>query len=203
MRSNEQPKHTGGRPLVRGLTWGASFAAFPIGGLIATFAVGRVDDPLAALVGGAIVGVAVGAAQALASWRRLPFLRWTAATAVGVSIGLTLGASAVGYATTLPALAVVGAVTGLVVGALQSMALPRRLGWRRLVWVPASAAIWAIGWSVTTLAGVGVDRQFAVFGATGALAATLLSGVVLMVLARVSPSRNERLSKNRTVEVTW
>ncbi|TQK17678.1 hypothetical protein FBY40_0155 [Microbacterium sp. SLBN-154] len=113
------------------------------------------------------------------------------------------GPSAVGFATTLSALAAVGAVTGLVVGSLQSLALPRRLGWTRLVWVPASAAIWAVGWSVTTLAGVGVDRQFAVFGATGALAATLLSGVVLMVLARVSPSRNERLGKNRTVGVTW
>jgi hypothetical protein len=194
--------HAGDKPLLRGLTWGASFAAFPLGGLIATFAVGRVDDPLAAVAGGAIVGVAVGAAQALASWRRLPFLRWTAATTVGVSIGLALGASAVGYATTLPALAVVGAVTGLIVGALQSLALPRRLGGTRLVWVPASAAIWAIGWSVTTLAGVGVDRQFAVFGATGALAATLLSGVVLMLLARVPSSRDERRGESRTVGVT-
>jgi hypothetical protein len=40
-------------------------------------------------------------------------------------------------------------------------------------------ALWALGWTVTTLAGIDVDRQFTVFGAYGALAFSALSGLLL------------------------
>jgi hypothetical protein len=39
--------------------------------------------------------------------------------------------------------------------------------------------LWALGWTVTAAAGVGVDRQYAVFGAFGAITFMALSGVVL------------------------
>lgn len=45
-------------------------------------------------------------------------------------------------------------------------------------------ALWPVGWSVTRAFGVSVEDRFAVFGATGALTVTALSGVVLVVLLR-------------------
>jgi hypothetical protein len=43
--------------LGRWLVWTAGFLAFPIAGLAGTGVTGRVDDPLAALLGGAIAGL--------------------------------------------------------------------------------------------------------------------------------------------------
>ena len=43
----------------------------------------------------------------------------------------------------------------------------------------ASALLWALGWTVTTLAGIDVERQYMNFGASGALAYSLCSGVLL------------------------
>ncbi|MFG6492871.1 hypothetical protein [Microbacterium sp. P03] len=174
------------RGKARALTWIASFVAFPVAGVAASAAVGRVDSTGDALLGGAIVGLVVGAAQAFASWRRLSLVRWTLATSSGMALGLAAGTLTVGFATTLPALATVGSLSGAVVGAAQALALPRQLGWARLLWIPASVTIWTSGWTVTTLAGVRVDEQFAVFGATGALVATLLSGGFLMLIEHVS-----------------
>jgi hypothetical protein len=48
-------------------------------------------------------------------------------------------------------------------------------------------ALWALGWTVTTAAGVDVERQYAVFGALGAIAFMALSGLLLDRL-RVSTS---------------
>ena len=72
-------------PVLRALTWGATFVAFPLGGLLATSVVGAVDDVGAALMGGAIVGAVVGLSQALGSrallpGSALPIGRWVAAT---------------------------------------------------------------------------------------------------------------------------
>ena len=165
------------------LLWTAGFLVFPLAGLAGTAAAGRVDDPLAALVGGAIAGLVIGAGQALVSRRRLPALRWCAATTLGMGGGLLLGASVVGYATGLGALAVQGALTGLVLGSAQALALPTGTDRRhRLLWAVAGPPLWALGWTVTTLAGIGVDAQFTVFGAFGAIAYSALSGLLLVVV---------------------
>lgn len=165
-------------------TWMASFLAFPLSGLVAVTFLGPVDNPATALAGGALVGAAVGAAQAGASWRRLPLVRWTAVSAVGVGAGLALGTAVVGYNSSLGSLVTVGAITGLAVGAAQLTALPRRSLRRRAAWVAASAAIWSAGWAVTTLVGVDVERQYAVFGASGAVVATVLTGLALSAFLR-------------------
>jgi hypothetical protein len=55
------------------------------------------------------------------------------------------------------------------------------------VWAAAVPALWALGWTVTTAAGVDVERQYAVFGALGAIAFMALSGLLLDRL-RVSTS---------------
>lgn len=44
--------------------------------------------------------------------------------------------------------------------------------------------LWALGWIVTTAAGIGVDQRFTNFGASGAIVVTALSGLVLVQLLR-------------------
>jgi hypothetical protein len=180
------------------LVWVAGFLAFPIAGLAGAAPVGRVDDPVAALVGGALTGLVLGAGQVLASRGRLDLRRWPPATAVGMGLGLLLGATAVGYGTSLADLALMGALTGLVLGPVQAMALPRGTR-RRWTWAAAVPALWALGWTTTTLGGISVDRQFTVFGAYGAVAFCVLSGVLLH---RLLPVRVRTDRAHVPVEVT-
>jgi hypothetical protein len=91
--------------LLTWLIWTAGFLAFPVAGIASTAVAGRVDNPLAALTGGAVAGLVIGAGQALVSRRRLDLRRWTAATTAGMGLGLLAGAVAVGYRTSLASLA--------------------------------------------------------------------------------------------------
>lgn len=163
------------------LLWTAGFLAFPIAGLAGTAVAGRVDDPIAALVGGTVAGAVLGAGQTLASRGRLDIRTWVPATAIGMGVGLLLGAITVGYRTSLADLALMGALTGLVLGPAQALALPRatRMRW---LWPAAMPALWALGWSATTLGGIAVDEQFTIFGAYGAITFSALSGLLLLPL---------------------
>jgi hypothetical protein len=50
-----------------------------------------------------------------------------------------------------------------------------------------------LGWTVTTVAGVDVEQRYTVFGATGALTYSALSGLVLVALVMLSmPNRFDR-----------
>jgi hypothetical protein len=181
------------------LIWTAGFLAFPLAGVAGTVVAGRVDSPISALIGGAVTGLVIGAAQALLSRRRLGLRRWIPATALGMGIGLLLGAAAVGYRTSLAALLVMGAVTGLVLGVAQAAALPAAVERRRWIWGAAIPILWALGWTATTLGGIDVAQQFTVFGAYGALTFSALSGVLLHYLLpngaatgpRPAPTPNE------------
>jgi hypothetical protein len=163
------------------LIWMLGFLALPIGGFAAILIVGRIDSPRAAVIGGSITGLVVGAGQALASRSRLDWRWWIPATTLGMALGLLLGAAAVSYRSTLTDLVIMGALTGVPLGIAQTIALPRgaRLRW---VWAAAMPGLWALGWTVTTVAGIAVSDQFPIFGAFGALAFTALSGVLLHVL---------------------
>jgi hypothetical protein len=163
------------------LIWMLGFLALPIGGFAASVIVGRIDSPTAAVIGGAIAGLVVGAGQALASRGRLDWRWWVPATTLGMAVGLLLGAAVVGYRSTLPDLVIMGALTGVPLGIAQTIALPRRAR-LRWAWAAAMPALWALGWTVTTIAGIAVSDQFAIFGAFGALAFTALSGLLLHVL---------------------
>ena len=160
------------------LIWTAGFLAFPVAGLAGTAVAGRVDTPTAALLGGAVTGLVIGAGQAVVSSRRLDPRRWTPATAAGMSLGLLVGTAAVGYRTSLGDLALMGALTGLVLGVAQAIALPRGTH-RRWIWAAALPVLWALGWTATTLGGIAVDQQFTVFGAYGAVTFSALSGLLL------------------------
>ena len=116
------------------LIWTAGTLVFPFAGLAGTAVAGRVDSPLSALTGGAIVGLIIGTAQAVLSRRRLDPRRWIPATTVGMGLGLFLGAAAVDYRTSLTDLMLMGAITGLLLGAAQTAALPRRTNGARFGW---------------------------------------------------------------------
>jgi hypothetical protein len=168
-----------GRFNVKGwLVWTAGFVSFPIAGIAAQAAVGRVNDAVAALVGGLIAGAVIGAGQWLVARRLLDPRAWIPATAAAMGIGLLAGAWVVGYGTSIGELAVMGAITGLPLGAVQAFLLRDRVV-RSWVWAAAMPLLWALGWTVTAAAGVGVDRQYAVFGAFGAITFMALSGVLL------------------------
>jgi hypothetical protein len=171
-----------------GWRWMAVWPAFPVAGYIGWKVGGRVDAVAAALVGGAITGAGLAAVEWWAGKGALGRpAAWIGAGAVGYAVGLAAGAALVGYETGLGALALMGLVSGAALGAAQGLVLARQ-GRRGLAlpWALAMPALFALGWSVASVTGIGVDDQFTVFGAGGALLFTLLSG---LVLARFTPAR--------------
>ncbi|SFB41623.1 hypothetical protein SAMN05192575_1114 [Nocardioides alpinus] len=162
-----------------------SFAGYPLGGYAAFLLTGRVDGPGPALSGGLLTGAVLGAVQVWAMWEARPRpLSWILATAVGMMAGVAIGAALVDYRTDLGSLAVQGAVTGALVGMAQSVVLAPRLGAMALAWPPVLSGSLALGWAVTTAAGIDVDQQFTIFGSSGALVATLLTAVLPLALNR-------------------
>jgi hypothetical protein len=166
------------------LRWAPTFVGFIAGGAAAIAVTGPVTNFTAALVGGALAGAVIGAGQWLALRGQLPKSEWwIPATAIGQAIGLAAGATLVGYRTGLQDLAIQGAITGLGVGILQALVLRQHVaGW--FWWAIATPALWALGWIVTTAAGVGVSQNFTNFGATGAIVVTILSGLIMAQLLR-------------------
>jgi drug/metabolite transporter (DMT)-like permease len=181
------------------LLWTAGFVAFPIAGLAGTAAAGHVDSPIAALLGGAASGLVLGAGQALASRRRLDPRRWIPATGAGMAIGLLLGAAVADYGTSLADLALMGALTGLVLGPAQALALPRKSR-QRWLWAAAMPVLWALGWSVTTLGQIHVEEQFTIFGAYGAVTFSALSGLLLHHLLPYRASANQAPEPSSRIE---
>jgi hypothetical protein len=164
-----------------------SFEGFPLGGAAAAIAVGPVDTIGSAALGGLLTGAVLGAVQgwAMRADRRL-LLAWTSATAIGLAIGLTVGASLVDFGSDLGELIVQGAVTGFGVGAAQAASLFRRTGPLTLFWPVWLAAVWAAGWAVSTSIGIQVGDQFTVFGSSGAITVTLLTAGLPGVVRRAS-----------------
>jgi hypothetical protein len=177
--------------------WMVSFVGYPLGGLAALVLSGPVDSVRAAILGGLLTGVVLGAAQAVAM--RSDVLTWALATAVGLAGGLAVGASVVDFRTGLGDLVLQGVISGLGVGAAQALVLVRRTGPVALLWPAYLAVAWPIGWAVTTSAGIQVEDQFTVFGATGAVTVTLLTAVLPVLLTRspspsTTPSSTEKSS---------
>jgi hypothetical protein len=165
-------------------TWPvAILVGFPVGGLVANVIVGKIDSVGAALAGGLIAGAIVGAAQWLALRQLVPRI-WIAATSIGLAVGLAAGAALVDYGISRGDLALMGAMTGLVVGGLQAILLARR-GSGALWWLVVNPPAWALAWVVTTFVITrNVKEHFAVFGASGALVFALLTLLVLAFLFR-------------------
>src|SRR3954471_18204623 len=164
-----------------GWRWAGLSVAFPIAGLIAWKIAGHVDALDAALVGGALTGAGLGAVQWWAAAGALGRpAAWIGSSAGGYAGGRAAGAALVGYDTALGSLAVMGLVSGAVLGGAQGLVLAQD-GRRGLAvpWALAMPLLFALGWCASTGIGVDVDDQFTVFGAAGAIVFMLLSGVVL------------------------
>ena len=104
-----------------------------------------------------------------------------------MGVGLLVGAWVVGYGTSLGELALMGFITGIPLGAAQAYLLRDRVA-NAWVWAAAMPLLWALGWTVTTAAGIDVERQYAVFGALGAITFMALSGILLDRLRAATPS---------------
>ncbi len=192
----------GRRRRLPGRRWVAVGFAFPIAGYIGWAVSGPVDAVGAALLGGALTGAGLGAVQSWAVREAFgPAPAWIAASSAGYSAGLAAGAALVGYGTDLADLAVMGVISGAVLGAAQAVALARS-GNRRLApaWGAAMPALFGLGWCAATTIGVSVEDQFTVFGASGALVFTLLSAALLARLGS-APGRRHRGAAGRGDEV--
>ena len=167
------------------LWWMLAFLGFPIGGLLAFVLVGSVDGAVSGALGGALAGAVIGAAQWLVLRRYLRVgAEWIAATALGVAIGDGLGALLTGAGTGLGPLLMTGLATGVAVGLLQwGLALRTSLPLASL-WPPVIAIAWPVGWTVTWAAGIGVERGYYAFGASGALVFAAITGLVMLLMLR-------------------
>lgn len=167
------------------LRWLPTFVGYPLGGLAAKLIVGPVDALGSAIAGGAITGVVLGAVQWIGLRRSgIGPEAWVAATAVGLAAGLGLGAAAVGYDTDLGSLATQGAVCGVFLGLAQALVLRRVLGRVAAAWPLYLAALWALGWTITSSAGIDVESQYTVFGSSGAIVVTAATSVLPVLLRR-------------------
>ena len=138
--------------------------------------VGSLDGPVSAAAGGLLAGAVIGAAQWLALGttkpldRRTPPARWPPAPR---SPPLVTGAG-----TELQDLMVTGLIAGAAVGAAQGTILGATAAWTAI-----TAASWSLAWLVTyAVVGVNADQGFFVFGSSGALVATLITGLALRFL---------------------
>lgn len=163
------------------LGWvGLSLIGFPLGGYLGYIVAGPIDGVVPALLGGALTGAGIGLAQWVMLRRILNIgPTWILATSAGLAVGLAIGAMVVDYETTISQLALMGAISGVGVGLAQGLVMRGKfsLWW---VWMVAMPVLWALGWTATTAAGIGVENQFYVFGAVGAAVFGILSGLVLL-----------------------
>jgi hypothetical protein len=157
--------------------WLPTFLAFPLGGLIAIETVGSVHDPLSAAAAGLLAGAVIGTGQWLALRARGVGRRWIAYTAGAMAFGSGLAALLTGSGTELADVMLAGLVTGAAVGGAQATLLGRGAA----TWVAVTGAAWSLGWLATWLTIVDVERGYAVFGSSGAIVATLLTGLALRV----------------------
>jgi len=165
----------------------AILVSLPIGGYLADLVVNGVDSVGTALAGGLIVGALIGAAQWFVLRQRISWL-WIPATIAGMAVGLVAGAALVDYGIGRADLALMGAVNGLAVGAMQALVLARHRIRGAMWWAVANPPAWALGWFVSSyVISRNIDERFPIFGASGALVFGLLTWLLLAGLFRTAP----------------
>ena len=166
--------------------WLPTFLAFPLGGLLAMGVVGSLDDPLTAAAGGLVAGSVIGLGQWLALRSAGIGRRWIGFTAGAMAAGAAVAATITGAGTELGDLMITGLIAGAAVGAAQGTLLAGGTTSPRVVaaaWTAVTAGSWSLAWLVThTVVGVNADQGFHVFGSSGALVATLVTGLALRTL---------------------
>lgn len=164
----------------------------PIGGYVADLVVDGVDSLGAAIVAGLIVGAIIGAAEWFAVRRWVSWL-WIPTTTAGMAIGLAIGAALVDYGIGRADMALMSAVTGLGVGAMQAAVLARHQVRGALWWAIANPLGWALGWFVSSyVIARNIAERFPIFGASGALVFGLLTWLLLAILLRSTSAEGDR-----------
>jgi hypothetical protein len=174
-----------GRSLL--LRWVAAIIGFPIGGYLGHMVGGPAATVPAAMISGLIAGAIIGAGQAVALGILRPqaLALWAAATAIGLGVALAAVTAVIGQIETQSEAIVLGAISGLALGAGQAALLMRERVANTWMWVVASGVAWAVGWAVTSGIGVALASGWPVYGLSGALVSQLITGVVLWkVLSR-------------------
>jgi hypothetical protein len=162
------------------LRWLIAILAFPIGGFIGHLVGGPASTVPAALISGAIAGAIIGSGQGLAL--KLPsraLAAWVASTTVGLGLALAAVTAVIGQISTMTEAVMLGAVAGLLLGAGQAFVLRHEGVRRSWIWVPASAAAWALGWLVTSSVGVALATGWPVYGLSGAIVSQVSTGILI------------------------
>ena len=110
---------------------------------------------------------------------RFPWL-WIAATSLGMSVGLAIGAALVDYGTDRGELMLMGAITGVAVGVLQALVLARQGFSGAAWWAAANPPTWALAWLISSyVISANIDERFTNFGASGVILYALVTGLLL------------------------
>jgi len=162
------------------LRWLVATAGFPIGGFVGHAIAGPAATVIAALIGGLIAGAIIGLGQAGAlALRPQAIAIWAGVTAVGLAVPLIAITALIGQIDTTFDAVLLGALTGLAIGAGQAVLFGREGVGNAWIWVGASAVAWAVGWLVTAAVGVALAPGWPVFGLSGALVSQVITGIVL------------------------
>lgn len=156
--------------------WLLSFVAFPLGGLLAFTLVGAADTPFNALLTGTVAGLVIGAAQFLA----YPLLsgRWILITALSLGISLALARWFIADSSTLRLFALHSAITGVGVAGVQGLLVRPRLPVS--LWIWGASLGYTLAWLLSrTVIGAEAANSYAVFGASGAVLYTIITGLLL------------------------
>lgn len=157
--------------------WMLTVIAFPVGGWIASLTLGQVDSALAAAAAALVAGAVVGAAQ-WAALGRASTWRWMIGTLAGFTIGSAIAYAVFAGSIHLVDLALTGLIAGVFVGIGQGIALRR--GWKTAVsWAALTGVVWAIGWMISLTVITANASNYIVFGLSGALVVTGVTGLAL------------------------
>jgi len=170
------------RRIVRGVSpWIALWLSAPLGGLIAFTALGPTLAIGPAFAGGALIGLAIGAAQAWALER--PAARWMVASSIGLALGNAVFAGITGAVPGSPWSVLLGAAAaGALLGTAQAIAgAPVAAA----IWIPLIALGWTLAWGISLTLAIDAQQGFGIFGSTG----SLLFAVLLAVVVHFAPRR--------------
>lgn len=170
------------------LPWIIAIVGFPIGGLLAQTIAGPAATVPAAVLSGLIAGAIIGLAQGIALWLRgQALVLWVVGTAVALAVGLAGVTAAIGQIETSTEAIVLGAVSGLLIGAAQAALFMRAGIANAWVWVVVTGVAWAVGWLITASVGVALAPGWPVYGLSGAVVSQIITAVALW---RLVPSRD-------------
>ncbi|TFC81474.1 hypothetical protein E3T24_15055 [Cryobacterium sp. TmT2-59] len=157
--------------------WAPTILSFPIGGWVATALVGPVDSPLSGAAAGAVAGAALGAVQWWALRTSVNWM-WLLGSILGMAAGSALAAAITGAGTTVTALVTAGLVAGTTMGMAQGLSLRRGMRVAGL-WAATVGLSWAAGWAITANVIVDTEAGYVIFGLSGALLVTIVTGVMI------------------------